>query len=58
VAYEPFEALGFGGPDPALVFSGIFTLRHQRRGCLQKIFCRRFVAKSHVRAALIIIDPV
>jgi hypothetical protein len=25
--------------------------------CLQKLFCWRFVAKSHVRTALIIIDP-
>ena len=51
------EALGIGGPYPALVFSGLFTLRRRRRDCLQKIFCRRFVAKSHVRTALIIIDP-
>jgi len=51
------EALGFCGPYSALVFSGLFTLRRRRRDCLQKIFCRRFVAKSHVRTALIIIDP-
>jgi hypothetical protein len=51
------EALGFGGPYPALVFSGLFTLRRRRRDCLQKIFCWRFVAKSHVRTALIISDP-
>ena len=52
-----FEALGIGGPYPALVFSGLFTLRLRRRDCLQKIFCWRFVARSHVRTALIIIDP-
>ena len=51
------EALWIGGPYPALVFSGLFTLRRRRRDCLQKIFCWRFVAKSHVRTALIIIDP-
>ncbi len=52
-----FEALGIGGPYPAIVFSGLFTLRRRRRDCLQKIFCGRFVAKSRVRTALIIIDP-
>ena len=51
------EPLGIGGPYPALVFSGLFTLSRRRRDCLQKIFCWRFVAKSHVRTALIIIDP-
>ena len=57
MAFEPFEALGIGGPYPALVFSGPFTPRRRRRDCLQKIFCRRFVANSHVRRALIINDP-
>ena len=51
------ETLRIDGPYPALVFSGIFTLCHQRRAYLKKIFCRRFVAKSHMRTALIIIDP-
>ena len=50
-------ALGIGGLYPELVFSGLFTLRRRRTYCLQKIFCRRFVAKSHLRMALIIIDP-
>ena len=31
MAFEPFEALGIGGPYPALVFSGLFTLRRRRR---------------------------
>ena len=53
----PPEALEVGGPYPALVFSGIFTMRRRRRDCLQKVFCRRFIAKSHGMTALIIIDP-
>ena len=52
-----FEALGIGGPYPALVFSGLFTLRLRRRDCLKKTFCRRFVAKSHLKTALVVFDP-
>ena len=57
LVHDLLEAFGIGGPYPALFFSGLFTLRRRRRDCLQKIFCWRFVAKSHVRTALIIIDP-
>jgi len=32
-------------------------LSRRRRDCPQKTFCRRFVAKSHLKTALIINDP-
>jgi hypothetical protein len=57
MAFEPVEALWIGGPYPALVFSGLFNLPRRRKNCLSKIFGRRLVAKSHVRKALIIVDP-
>ena len=49
--------LGFGGPGAALVSDGLFVLSMQRSGCLQSVFSRRSISKSHVRAALVIICP-
>src|SRR5687768_14266129 len=48
------EALGLGGPGPALASDGHKPHRFTPTARLQSIFCRRLPIESHVRPALII----
>ena len=57
MAYGLIEALGFGGPDPALVSDGTRTRWARRSSCQHSVFARRDISKSHVRTALVVIDP-
>jgi len=51
------EALGFGGPNSALVSDGTRARWAHRSSCQHSVFARRDISKSHVRTALVVIDP-
>ncbi len=51
------EVPRFGDPYPGLAFGGRYPLHLELRSCKQSVFQQRFVAKSHVRRALIVVPP-
>ena len=51
------EALGFGGPVPALAFDGCEPSPRVQTARQQTVFHRRPVTKGHVRTALVVVTP-